>query len=127
MRRRPEVSDLGAVPLFAGYGPDELAPLARHVDRLIVLPGATIAEAGRHPHEVVVVLSGEVGEHWDESEEALLRAGSVIGAREELDGTAHATTLVARSVVDALVITGAAFRWAVQSLPAFSAHRDAAA
>ena len=127
MRHRPDVSDLAGVPLFADYGPEELAPLAPHVDRLILLPGATIAEAGRHPHEVVVVLSGEVGEQRDGSDEPVLGAGSVIGASEELEGTAHATTLVARTAVDTLVITGAAFRWAVQSLPGFSADRGAVA
>ena len=127
MRHRPDVSDLAGVPLFADYGPEELAPLAPHVDRLILLPGATITEAGRHPHEVVVVLSGEVGEQRGGSEASSMGAGSVIGAHEELDGTAHATTLVARTAVDTLVITGAAFRWAVQSLPGFSARREAAA
>ena len=127
MRRGPDVSDLASAPLFAGYTPRELAPLVPHVDRLVVLPGATLAEEGRHPHEVLVVLSGEVGEHRDGSEAGNLAAGSVIGAREELDGTAHAATLVARTAVDTLVITGAAFRWAAQSLPGFSAYRDATA
>jgi CRP-like cAMP-binding protein len=130
MRHRPDVSDLARTPLFANYTPRELAPLVPHVDRLVVLPGATLAAEGRHPHEILVILSGEVaeaGEHWDGSDVGGLGAGGVIGAREELDGTAHATTLVARTAVDTLVITGAAFRWAVQSLPGFSAYRDAAA
>ena len=130
MRPRPDVSDLVCTPLFAGYAPRELVPLVPHVDRLVVLPGATLAAEGRHPHEVLVILSGEVaeaGEHRDRADVGPFGPGSVIGAREELDGTAHATTLVARTAVDTLVITGAAFRWAVQSLPGFSAHRDAAA
>ena len=40
-----------------------------------------------------------------------------IGAREELAGEPHPVTVVAGSAVSALVLTGAAFRWAVQSLP----------
>ena len=41
----------------------------------------------------------------------------MIGAREELTGEAHEATVVAGAGVSALVITGPAFRWAVQSLP----------
>jgi CRP-like cAMP-binding protein len=127
MRHGPDVSDLAAVPLFAGYAARELAPLAPHVDRLAVLPGATLAREGTHPHEVLVVVAGEVIEHRDGAEVGRRGPGAVIGAREELDGTAHATTLVAGSAVDTLVITGPAFRWAAQSLPGFTATRNAAA
>ncbi len=125
MRHGPDVSDLAATPLFADFDPAELAPIAPHVDRLVVLPGATVAEEGRHPHEVVVIVSGEVSELRDGIEAARRGAGTVIGAREELDGTAHGATVVACTAVDALVITGAAYRWAVQSLPGFTAPRGA--
>lgn len=121
MRHRPDLSALAEIDLFTGYAPGDLAPLAPHVDRLVVMPGVTLAHEGRRPHEVVVILSGDVVEHRDGVEVGRRGAGAVIGAREELDGTAHRATLVAGSAVDALVITGPAFRWAAQSLPGFTA------
>jgi CRP-like cAMP-binding protein len=126
MRRRPDLSALAATGPFAGYAQRDLAPLAPHVDRLVVLPGVTLAQQGRHPHEVLVLLAGEVVERRDGIEVGRLGAGAVIGAREELDGAAHAATMVADSPVDALVITGAAFRWAAQSLPGFAVDERAA-
>jgi CRP-like cAMP-binding protein len=118
MRRpRPDVSMFaGAVP-FAGYGAHELSPLAPHADRLVVLPGAALAEAGRRPHEVLVLLSGEAYVSGGPDDGAALAPGAVIGAREELSGESHEATVVAGAGVSALVLTGSAFRWAVQSLP----------
>ena len=58
-RTRPDASVLRASELFDGYPRRQLAPLAPHVDRLAVLPGAGLARAGRRPHEVVVLLAGE--------------------------------------------------------------------
>ena len=118
MRRpRPDVSAFAGVGLLAGYAPDELAPLAPHADRLVVLPGASLAEAGRRPHEVLVLLSGEAHVSGGPDDGAVLGAARCIGAREELAGEPHPVTVVAGSAVSALVLTGAAFRWAVQSLP----------
>ena len=113
----PDVSVFAGAAPFAGYAPRELAPLAPHADRLVVLPGAALAEAGRRPHEVLVLLSGEAYVAGAEDGAAPLGAGAVIGAREELSDDPHRDTVVAGSGVAALVLTGAAFRWAVQSLP----------
>jgi CRP-like cAMP-binding protein len=118
MRRpRPDVSMFAAAVPFAGYGAHELSPLAPHADRLVVLPGAALAEAGRRPHEVLVLLSGEAYVSGGPDHGAALAPGAVIGAREELSGASHEATVVAGAGVSALVLTGSAFRWAVQSLP----------
>jgi CRP-like cAMP-binding protein len=115
--RRPDVSAFAGVPLFAGYDRRRLAPLARRVDRLLVMPGATLARAGSRPHEVVVVIAGDVVVERVGAEVGRLGPGAVIGASEELDGTAHDATFMADTGVEALVLTGRAFRWAVGSLP----------
>ena len=116
LRHRPDVSAFDGVALFDRYDGRALAPLARHADRLAVTPGATLAREGHHAHEVLVIVSGEVivsrgGRRIDQ-----LGPGSVIGAREEVAGTAHDATYVAGAGVAALVLTGPAFRWAVHSL-----------
>jgi CRP-like cAMP-binding protein len=116
-RRRQDVSAFAGVPLFAGYDRRRLAPFAHHVDRLAVAPGTTLARAGRRPHEVVVVLAGDVAVSRAGVETGRLGPGAVIGASEELSGTAHDATFVAGAGVDALVMSGRAFRGAVHSLP----------
>ena len=121
-RHRPDVSVLAGTDLFAGYDERALAPLAAHADRLTVLPGATLARAGRHPHEVVVLLSGEAQVLGGPADGSTLGPGAVIGASEELEGVAHAATVEAASGVSALVLTGPAFRWAAQELPGFRAR-----
>ena len=116
-RPRPDVSVFAGAALFAGYAAHELAPLVPHADRLVVLPGAALAEAGRRPHEVLVLLSGEAYVAGGPDDGAAFAPGAVIGAREELAGEPHGATVVAGGGVSALVLTGPAFRWAVQSLP----------
>ena len=123
MRRpRPDLSAFAGAAPFAGYGPSDLAPLAPHADRLVVLPGATLADAGRRPHEVLVLLSGEAYVTGGADDGAILGPGAVIGAHEELTGVAHRASVVAGGGVSALVLTGPAFRWALQSLPGLSAQ-----
>jgi CRP-like cAMP-binding protein len=116
-RHRPDVSAFAGIDLFDGYPDRALAPLARHADRLVVAPGGTLAREGRHAHEVVVIVTGEVIVVRDGVEIGRLGPGGVVGAAEEVTGAAHDATYVARTAVSALVLTGPAFRWAVDSLP----------
>lgn len=115
--RRADTSVFAGVAGFGRHRGRALQPLVRHADRIVLLPGVTIAREGSRSHEVVVVLSGSVevtraGHRVDE-----LGRGAVIGGSEELEAVAHRATYVAGSGVEALVLTGAAFRWAVQVLP----------
>jgi CRP-like cAMP-binding protein len=119
LRRRTDVPAFAGVPLFAGYGGRDLAPLAAHADRLTLPPGAALAQAGRRPHEVVVLLSGQAEVAGGQDEGRALGPGAVVGALEELTGAPHAVTVVATETVSALVLAGPAFRWAVQALPGF--------
>ena len=64
-----------------------------------------------------MLLSGEAHLSGGSRDGAVLGAGAVIGAAAELADEAHAETVIAGSGVSALVLTGPAFRWAVQSLP----------
>lgn len=116
LRHHPDTSAFAGVALFERYDGHALAPLARHADRLVVAPGVTLAHEGRHAHEVVVIVSGEVTVSRHGQPVGRLGPGSVIGAREEMEGAAHDATYVAGSGVAALVLAGPSFRWAVQSL-----------
>jgi CRP-like cAMP-binding protein len=119
LRHRPDVSAFAGVPMFEGFDADVLAPLAPYADRLAVTPGVTLAPEGRHTHEVLVIVSGEVIVTRDGVAVDRIGPGAVIGADEELAGTAHDATYVAGAGVAALVLRGSAFRWAAQSLAGF--------
>ena len=119
VRHRPDVSVVAGIALFDGYAGRQLSPLARHADRLVVTPGTPLAREGSHAHEVVVILAGEAVVVRDGLEVARLGPGDVVGAREELAGVPHEATVLAGPGLSALVLTGAAFRWAVRSLPGF--------
>ncbi|HEX6567949.1 MAG TPA: cyclic nucleotide-binding domain-containing protein [Acidimicrobiales bacterium] len=121
LRRRPDVSAFAGVALFDRYDARTLAPLAPHADRLVVTPGQTLVQEGHRGREVVVILSGEAIVTRSGVEVGRLGPGAVLGAREELAGTPHATSVVAAGGVSALVLTGRAFRWAAQALPGFEA------
>jgi CRP-like cAMP-binding protein len=124
MRRGPDLSLLRQAALFDRYRDHELAPLARHVDRVTVTPGVTLTREGRRSREVLVVLSGEVAVRRREAEVGRLGPGAVVGARQELAAEPHDATLVAGTGVAALVIRGAAFRWAAHTLPGLTASAD---
>jgi CRP-like cAMP-binding protein len=115
--RSADTSIFDGVAAFSRHRGRALAPLARHADRVVLLPGVTIAREGVRSREVVMILSGTVEVRRATGRVDELGRGAVIGAREELDGVAHRATYVAGSGVEALVLTGAAFRWAVQALP----------
>lgn len=119
LRHRTDLSAFDGVTLFDGYDGRTLAPLARHADRVAVMPGASLTREGHRSHEVLVILSGDVVVARGGVEVDRVGRGAVIGAAEELSGIAHDTTYMAGSGVAVLAITGAAFRWAVQSLPDF--------
>lgn len=121
LRHRPDLSAFAGVPLFAGYRDRQLAPLARHADRLAVTPGTALAHEGHRPHEVLVILTGEAVVVRGGVEVGRLGPGTVVGAREELSGAPHATSVVAATGLSALVLPGRAFRWAARSLPGFAA------
>ncbi len=116
-RRRPDLSVFDDVAMLSGYDDRALEPLARHADRLTLRPGTELARQGGRSHQVVVLLSGEVVASRDGREVGRFAPGAVIGAAEELAGTAHAHTLVTSADAAVLVLAGPAYRWAASTLP----------
>jgi len=120
-RSRPDVSVLRSALPFDAYDERELAPLARHADRLDLHPGTTLARAGERAREVVVVVEGDaVVMHRGGVER--LGPGSWLGAREVMGGGVHGDTVVAGDGLRVVVLPAPAFRWATQMLPGLSAR-----
>jgi CRP-like cAMP-binding protein len=120
LRHRVDLSAFDGVSPFAAYDGRALAPLAAHVDRVVVMPGVTLASEGRRAREVLFITAGDVLVSRGGEPLASLGPGAVIGAREEASGTPHDATYVAGTGVATLAVPAAAFRWALRSLDGFA-------
>jgi CRP-like cAMP-binding protein len=117
------VGVLAGVPPFDRYPPVLLAPLAVHADRLRLRDGTVVAREGRWAREVAVVVAGVLLAHRGDRPIGLFGPGTWVGAGELLDDRPHPVTLVAGEGLEVLVVTGPAYRWAVQTLPGLAERR----
>lgn len=115
-RRHAASTVLDHVRPFDRYPAKVVDHLGRHADRLRLREGTVIAERGRHAHEVVAILAGEV-RTADGPAAAPLTPGAWVGPRQLLAGEPHDRTLVAGPGVDVVVLNGPAYRWAAANLP----------
>lgn len=116
-RRRPDVSVLADVPPFDRYARSSLAPLIPHADRLRLADGTVVAREGHRARQLVIVTAGVLLATRAGRPIGALGPGTWIGADELLADRAHDCTLVAWEGLEVLVLTGPAYRWAVQTLP----------
>ena len=116
-RRRPDVALLAEVPPFDRYAHTSLAPLIPHADRLRIADGTVVVREGQRARELVIVMAGALLATRAGRPVGALGPGTWIGAQELVAGGAHDCTLVAAEGLDALVLNGPAYRWAVQTLP----------
>ncbi len=120
IRHRIDLSAFDGVTQFATHDRRALAPLARHVDRVAVMPGVALASQGRRAREVLFIAAGEVLASRDGEVVAALGPGAIIGAQEVVSGTPHDTTYLAGTGVAALALPAPSFRWALRSLRGFA-------
>ncbi len=130
-RRRADPSVLLGVAPFDRYRRRALAPLAAHADRLRVTSGTVVAREGHLVREMVIVLSGALLATRGRRPVGAFGPGTAVGGAELLAGGVHQATLVAGEGLEVLVLTGPAYRYAVQTLPGLTgelpgALRDAA-
>jgi hypothetical protein len=114
-RRRDHLDTLRRIPGLAGADSRRLAELAPHTDRLRLLPGRTLVEAGTAAREVIVILDGEAAALRPDGGWTVLRAGTQIGAAELLAGGRHPATVVATFSPEVVVLSGPAY---------LAGHRD---
>lgn len=130
-RRRADASVLLGVAPFDRYRRRALAPLAAHADRLRVTSGTVVAREGHLVREMVIVLSGALLATRGGRPVGTFGPGTAVGGEELLAGRTHQATLVAGDGLEVLVLTGPAYRYAVQTLPGLTGElpgvlRDAA-
>jgi CRP-like cAMP-binding protein len=106
--RRAFQDQLGAVPLFAGLAPEELAHIARFAARIHEPAGEVLTKEGERGDELMVVLEGEVEVRHGESVLGRLGPGDHLGEIALLhdDARRSATAVATTPVVIAFIARG---------------------
>lgn len=111
----PRVEQLKRVPIFAQCSRAELATLARNTDDVPLPAGRTLIEQGKTNHSFFILLSGNADVHIDGRQVNTLGPGDIFGEISMLDRGMATATVITTSPVDALVMSHAQFRDAVQA------------
>ena len=101
---------LKSVPLFAGVSGKQLAALAMIADDLEVPEGTELVREGEFSYEFFVIESGRAEVLQGERSLAELGPGEFLGEMGLLGQTTRNATVVARSPMSVIVMTGSAFR-----------------
>lgn len=117
------MTDLRAIPLFAGLSDDALGELARRLRRRQYSEGDIILRAGDAPREMHVVLEGRVSVQLGEgsgrtARRAILAAGHTFGEMSVLSGSPVSATVIAQSDSVTLAITAEDLSAVLESEPA---------
>jgi CRP-like cAMP-binding protein len=83
-----------------------------HTTCLRLPAGRALVRAGEVARELIVILSGEAMTEGPGDRLVTLGPGTEIGGREALRHERHATTVVAATPLDVVVVTGPSLRWA---------------
>ena len=121
-KHRPDTTSLRQVAMFRMADERRLEQVAAHTDVVRVPAGRIVAQAGRSALQFLAVIEGEVGETSAEGNGRPLGAGTTIGARELVDGTAHPTTVTTLTDTTFVVIEGSAFRWSAHEIAGVTDH-----
>lgn len=111
-RRRPDIGPLRQVPALAGAEARQLDRMVPHTTCLRLPPGRALVRAGEMARELIVILSGEAITEGPGDRLVVLGPGAEIGGREALRHERHATTVVATTPLDVVVVNGPSLRWA---------------
>lgn len=125
IRRRHEPVQLSAVRssrLFRDLDPAVTGLVAMNADIVRLRDGQTIASAGRHAHQVVIVLDGFVEVTDRRGHTVVAGAGTEVGARSIAERLPSQESVAACGDVEVLVIYGPTFAWALGAARALSAR-----
>ncbi|HEX6236795.1 MAG TPA: hypothetical protein VFZ68_06360 [Acidimicrobiales bacterium] len=115
-RRAPRSALTGVEP-FRRHRTADLAPLARHADRLDVRPGVVLAREGWQPREAFVVVAGEIVASVEGEAVGRFGPGSLVGVADVLGRAAMPRTLTSGAGLEVVVLPAPAVRWAAQAVP----------
>jgi CRP/FNR family transcriptional regulator, cyclic AMP receptor protein len=111
---------LRAIPLFEALGKKERREVARQADEVDVEPGRHLVREGEFAYEFFAIEEGTAEVRRGEQLLAELGPGDFFGEMGLIGKVTRNASVVAKSPVKVLVLTGSAFRHIERELPAVS-------
>jgi CRP/FNR family transcriptional regulator, cyclic AMP receptor protein len=111
---------LREIPLFAGLGKKERRIVARQADEVDVEPGRHLVREGEFAYEFFAIEEGTAEVRRGEQLLAELGPGDFFGEMGLIGNVTRNASVVARSPLTVMVLTGSAFRQIERDLPAVS-------
>jgi CRP/FNR family transcriptional regulator, cyclic AMP receptor protein len=109
--------ELKSVELFSSLNKKELRFVGQQADEIDVQAGARLATEGRLAYEFFVIEEGTADVIRDESTIATLGPGDFFGEIGLLESERRTASVVARSPMRLIVLTGGAFRMIEREMP----------
>src|SRR5436190_12706792 len=115
-------SHLKSVPLFGSMSRRELKEVARCADELDIEEGRPLVREGEFAYEFFAIMSGSAEVTRDGDHVADLGPGDFLGEMGLLTHDRRNASVVARSPMTVMVMTGREFRHMEQELPTVAMH-----
>lgn len=112
-----DAAQLESIPLFARLSKSERKAVAQHADEVRIEQGTKIIEQGGVANELLVIVRGAADVLDGEALIAQLGPGDVIGEIGLLRYSRRTASVIATSVIDAIVIYGPELMAMKNSLP----------
>ena len=114
---------LGAIEVFRGLGPNQLAAIAHLGERIVFRPGETVIAAGQPGDGAILLVAGNAAVTGPDGEPMQpVPEGSLVGEMAMLIEHSYRITVVARSSVRALKINRGAMQALMLEDPSIAQH-----
>jgi CRP/FNR family transcriptional regulator, cyclic AMP receptor protein len=118
---------LKSIPLFANLSKKDLKDVARHADEVDVGEGKHLIDQGRSSYEFFAIEDGKAEVLRDGEHVADLGPGDFFGEMGLLaDDRVRTASVIARTPMQVMVMTGPSFRRVAQEMPHVAASIEAA-
>lgn len=111
---------LASIPLFAGLSRKERRSVAQRADEVDVEAGREIVREGEYPYEFFAIEEGTAEVKRGDQHLAELGPGDFFGEMGLIENAPRNASVVTRSPLTAVVMTGSAFRQIDRELPEVS-------
>lgn len=111
---------LESIPLFAGLSHKERRSVAQRADEVDVEAGREIVREGEYPYEFFAIEEGTAEVKRGDQHLAELGPGDFFGEMGLIENAPRNASVVTRSPLTAVVMTGSAFRQIDRELPEVS-------
>ena len=108
---------LESIPLFAGLARKERRSVAQRADEVDVEAGREIVREGEYPYEFFAIKEGTAEVKRGDQHLAELGPGDFFGEMGLIENAPRNASVVTRSPLTAVVMTGSAFRQIDRELP----------